>query len=290
MSTLNPIKTAADIKNRYIQYLLTTFKINDKNIEKQFKDELYKNGKLSKGPYLEVSNSFKKGRSINELIQDSILVKEFNNFKSHSFPFQNKDVNIYFHQEQAIIRATSGENIIVSTGTGSGKTEIFLIPILNQLLKEKEEGKLSPGVRALILYPMNALVNDQIERFRKLLKDYPEITFGKFTGETEQTEKKAKKIQEEQIKSNNIIPNEIISRDKMRENPPHILITNYAMLEYLMLRPEDNVFFNGPYSKEWKFIVLDEAHTYKGALGIEVSMLLRRLKETIKKQEIFNLY
>lgn len=283
MSTLNPIKAAADIKNRYIQYLLTTFKINDKNIEKQLKDELYKNGKLSKGPYLEVSNSFKKGRSINELIQDSILVKEFNNFKSPSFPFQNKDVNIYFHQEQATIKATSGENIIVSTGTGSGKTESFLIPILNQLLKEKEEGKLCPGVRALILYPMNALVNDQIERFRNLLKDYPEITFGKFTGETEQTEKKAKKIQEEQIKNSDIIPNEIISRDEMRENPPHILITNYAMLEYLMLRPEDNVFFNGPYSKEWKFIVLDEAHTYKGALGIEVSMLLRRLKETIKK-------
>ncbi|MGL5623687.1 DEAD/DEAH box helicase [Cetobacterium sp.] len=283
MSTLNPVQAAANIKNKYIQYLLTTFKIDDKNIEKQFKDELYKDGKLSKGPYLEVSNSFKKGRSINELIEDSILVKEFNNFKSSSIPFQNKDINIYFHQEQAIIKATSGENIIVSTGTGSGKTESFLIPILNQLLKEKEEGKLSPGVRALILYPMNALVNDQIERFRKLLKDYPEITFGKFTGETEQTEKKAKKIQEEQIKSNEIIPNEIISRDEMRENPPHILITNYAMLEYLMLRPEDNVFFNGPYSKEWKFIVLDEAHTYKGALGIEVSMLLRRLKETIKK-------
>lgn len=283
MSAMNPVQVATNIKNKYIQYLLTTFKIDDNNLEKQFKDELYKDGKLSKGPYLEVSNSFKKGRSINELIKNSILVKEFNNFKSPSFPFQNKDINIYFHQEQAIVKATSGENIIVSTGTGSGKTESFLIPILNQLLKEKEESKLCPGVRALILYPMNALVNDQIERFRKLLKDYPEITFGKFTGETEQTEKKAKKIQEEQIKNSDIIPNEIISRDEMRKNPPHILITNYAMLEYLMLRPEDNVFFNGPYSKEWKFIILDEAHTYKGALGIEVSMLLRRLKETIKK-------
>ncbi|MGL6066987.1 MAG: DEAD/DEAH box helicase [Cetobacterium sp.] len=280
---LNPIKAAENIKEKYIKYLLTTFKINDKNIESQFKKELYKKDKLSKGPYLEVLNSFEKGRSINELIKDSVIVKEFNNFKSPSFPFENKDMNMYFHQEQAVVKATSGENIIVSTGTGSGKTESFLIPILNQLLKEKEEGKLSPGVRALILYPMNALVNDQIKRFRTLLKDYPEITFGKFTGETEQTEKKAKKNQEEQVEKSDVIRNEIISRDKMRENPPHILITNYAMLEYLMLRPEDNIFFNGPYSKNWKFIVLDEAHTYKGALGIEVSMLLRRLKETIHK-------
>lgn len=81
------------------------------------------------------------------------------------------------------------------------------------------------------------------------------------------------------------LPNERISRNQMKERPPHILITNYAMLEYLLLRPEDNVFFHGDKSNEWKFIVLDEAHTYTGATGIEVSMLLRRLKNTLVTRE-----
>ncbi|MBC2857090.1 DEAD/DEAH box helicase [Cetobacterium sp. 2A] len=283
MSELNPIQAAKNIKEKYIEYLLTTFKIADKEIEEQFKNELFKKNKLSKGPFLEVSNSFEKGKSINQLIKESVLTKEFKNFNSQEFPFKNKDLNIYFHQEQAIKKVANGENIIVSTGTGSGKTESFLIPILNHLLAEKEKGILSSGVRALILYPMNALVNDQMERFRKLLKDYPEITFGKFTGETEHKQQNAEVLHKEVVKEADIIPNEIISRDEMRKNPPHILITNYAMLEYLMLRPEDNTFFDGPNAKFWNFIVLDEAHTYKGALGIELSMLLRRLKETIKK-------
>ena len=80
-----------------------------------------------------------------------------------------------------------------------------------------------------------------------------------------------------------ILPNELLSREKMWQNPPHILLSNYAMMEYLLLRPDDNVFFDGPLAKEWRFIVLDEAHTYSGAKGIEIAMLLRRLKERVVK-------
>lgn len=166
---------------------------------------------------------------------------------------------MYRHQEEAICAANQGKNLIITTGTGSGKTESFLIPVINQLLCEKEAGTLSSGVRTLIIYPMNALVNDQIRRIRELLNDYPDcgITFGKFTGETEETYKNAKRKYED----NHDIPLdkcELISREQMRETPPNILITNYAMLEYMLLRPGDNIIFDNINAEKWKYIIFDE--------------------------------
>ena len=135
-------------------------------------------------------------------------------------------------------------------------------------MKQKEAGKLSDGVRALIIYPMNALANDQMKRMRRLLADYPDITFGSYTGETEKEDSKAISKYMSLNNSQKPIANERISRNQMKKNPPHILITNYAMLEYLLLRPDDNVFFHGINAQNWKYIILDEAHTYTGATGI----------------------
>ena len=81
------------------------------------------------------------------------------------------------------------------------------------------------------------------------------------------------------------LKNELLSRERMRQTPPNILITNYAMLEYLLLRPDDNVFFDGDYAKFWRFLILDEAHTYSGAKGIGTSMLIRRLKQRVYSSE-----
>jgi len=156
-------------------------------------------------------------------------------------------------------------------------------------MREKEAGTLQTGVRALLLYPMNALANDQINRLRGILKDYPEITFGRYTGETEETQKKAEELFVKTNSKDERIPNEIISREEMRKNPPNILLTNYAMLEYLLLRPNDNVFFDGSSADNLKFIVLDEAHTYNGAKGTEISMLLQRLKQRIMSRNKYKL-
>ena len=171
---------------------------------------------------------------------------------------------------------SKNKNAIITTGTGSGKTESFLLPVINYLMREKEVGSLCSGVRALIIYPMNALANDQIKRLRLILANYPYITFGTYTGETEEDNNRAYGKYRKEFKSEPL-PNEKISRQQIKESPPHILITNYAMLEYLMLRPKDNSLFSGENGKTWKFIILDEAHTYSGATGIEVSMLLKRL-------------
>src|SRR5690606_23425070 len=101
------------------------------------------------------------------------------------------DRPLYRHQDQAIRKATAGRNIVVATGTGSGKTESFLLPILNALSAEHRAGTLGPGVRALLLYPMNALANDQMKRLRELLAVAPHITFGRYTGDTEERTRQA---------------------------------------------------------------------------------------------------
>lgn len=276
-STVNASKTIVD---KYIRYLKTIFSIKDTKYSKQFEKALRDVDSFAKGPFLDVTDSFVKGKSIEELIELGILAKGFSKIKMPSTR------PLYKHQENSISRVINEKNIVVSTGTGSGKTESFLIPIFNYLIRQNEENKLGSGVRALIIYPMNALANDQMERLRELLKDYPDITYGSYTGQTRQKYNDAM-IEFKRLNDQKEPPqNELISREQMKKNPPNILITNYAMLEYLMVRPDDNVFFDGEYSDNWKYIVLDEAHVYNGSTGIEVSMLLRRLKAKFKNNDI----
>ncbi len=280
--SINPIKAASAIERNYLNYLSTTFRFQDSNLQRQLRELLSQGHKFVKGPIIEATPSFKSGKTIGDLIEDGILTPEFRNLNSGSLPI---DRPLYLHQEQAVIKTVKhSRNIVVATGTGSGKTETFMVPILDHLLTQSKNGVLRPGVQALLLYPMNALANDQLKRLRGLLGNYPHITFGRYTGETENKYKSAlekyrKMFRDEPLK------NELIAREQMREAPPHILLTNYAMLEYLLLRPEDSVFFDGKYAGNWKFIVIDEAHTYAGAKGIETAMLLRRLKERISRSE-----
>lgn len=281
----NPAKASKNIKEEFIDYITTTHAFSDKSLQEQFVEEL--NGNISKGPILEIKDIFCSGKSINELIHDGILCDLFRDLEKTK-P-QNKvriplDRSLYFHQEKAIRAITGGENVVVSTGTGSGKTNCFLIPVLNELLKEKKAGKLGPGIRALFIYPMNALANDQMKNIRQILMDYPEITFGAYNGGTENDEDKAIAVYEamfateKEEKLRHKLDNEILSRDEMKKNPPNILFTNYAMLEHLLFRPKDDVLFS---RADFKYVVLDEAHIYNGATGIETALLLRRLKARI---------
>ena len=270
--SFNIIESSKKIANKYQRYLATMFDINDTEYKEIFDKRLHENNIFEKGPYLEVTNSFAKGKSLKQLIEEGLISKDF-----EKIPRLYEIPNLHYHQEQALRKAINGENLIVSTGTGSGKTECFLLPIINELMREKEQGTLTDGVRAIIIYPMNALANDQIDRLRKTFINYPYISFGCYTGQTQEEQKDAlaqykslngKRLDD--VRLQNPLKNEILSREEMKERPPHILITNYAMLEYLMLRPNDNVFFDGPLAHNWKFIVLDEAHTYTGSTGIEV--------------------
>lgn len=278
-----PVVASRNITEKYRRYLLTTFRIGDPDYNQQFQRLLEKEGSIAKGPYLNISDEFVQDKTIDELIKEGLLSEEFYKIDSSALPVYER--RLYKHQTNSLRQVISGENIVVSTGTGSGKTECFVLPIINHLMREKEKGTLGPGVRAIMIYPMNALANDQVSRFRKLLKNYEEITFGCYTGQTRETEKEAienYKSLHEQLP----LKNEMVSREKMRKEPPHILITNYAMLEYLLIRPGDKAFFTHTFAEDWQFVVLDEAHVYNGAKGIEVAMLLRRLKGAIKEENL----
>jgi ATP-dependent helicase YprA (DUF1998 family) len=280
MTTLHPITTTTNIRETYVRYLRTIYPIQDPQMRAQFWAALEKTDVLVKGPLLEAAPPFVNGRSLQDLIDTGILHPGFRRLASETLPLKRP---LYAHQDRAITHIVQdGRNTIVATGTGSGKTESFLVPILDHLLREDTQGTLSqPGVRALLLYPMNALANDQLKRLRRVLAGFPQITFGRYTGETEDREQRAEERFHYQFPHEHRPKNEMISRENMRAQPPHILLTNYSMLEYLLLRPADFEFFDGPYGKHWRFLVLDEAHTYDGANGIEVALLLRRLKDRI---------
>lgn len=181
---------------------------------------------------------------------------------------------LYTHQQQAVTQLLHGHNTIVSSGTGSGKTEAFLLPILNHCLQHP-----GPGIRALILYPMNALANDQYARFVRYLAGTG-VTFARYTGDTPEDEQDAQRNDKELRPES--LPSEAIWYRRDLRKPatlPNILMTNYAMLEYLLLRKLDRVLFDA----RLQFLVLDEVHTYHGARGIEVACLIRRLKEHVDK-------
>lgn len=285
----NPIQAAEEIKNSYIDYITTTFDISDGAYKQELRKKLTENGMIASGPYLDIGGSYETGHTIRELVESRFVSPLFE--KLEPIAEEKRELKLeralYCHQETALLKANAGENLVITTGTGSGKTESFLLPIINHLLCQQEAGTLDAGVRAIIIYPMNALANDQMKRMRALFRNYPQICYGVYNGNTEHAQSKAleeyrKTFHDEHGEPLEPMENEIISREVMQKTPPHILITNYSMLEYMMLRPKDDRVFSGA---KLKFIVLDEAHIYKGATGMETSLLMRRLRARISEPD-----
>lgn len=279
----NPIETARKVEDSYREYIATTIRFDDADLQKQLETILCEPGYLAKGPFLEAAPPYRKDKTVADLVDEGLLCKGMMSLgggETHNFdPYRP----LYVHQVKAIEKSVAGRNYAVVTGTGSGKTECFLLPILNDILSEFEKSGRSAGVRAMILYPMNALANDQLKRLRLLLKG-TDITFGRYTGDTEEKESVALRKWKDENPDQTRLPNEIISREKIRENPPNILLTNYSMLEYLLLRPEDAPLFEGTFGANWRHIAIDEAHVYSGALGTEIAYLLRRVKARIESE------
>ena len=189
---LDPLVATAAIKEKYLDYLETTFALSDEELQRELVAELKKPGRFGKGPILEATPPFAQGGTLRDLIEEGILSREFTKLQTEVLPLKRK---LYIHQEEAIRKLVQGQrNVVVATGTGSGKTECFLLPILNYLFRQQEKGVLGPGVRALLLYPMNALANDQLKRLRRLLQNYPAITFGSYTGRRKVGRKGRRKI------------------------------------------------------------------------------------------------
>lgn len=275
--SLDPAKLTRDLSQDYSSYLRSRFFFKDDKLRDQFSRLLASDRRLHSGPFLELVPPFRGGSNPRQLVEKGILGNRLLDLPGHVLL---PDRNLYAHQQVAIDRIQAGRNVVVATGTGSGKTEVYLLPILHHILEEFGTPSAEQvGIRALLVYPMNALANDQLRRIRHLLQDTPEITFGRYIGETPASRDHGLGRFRETWPSEPVIPNELKSREEMWESPPHILVTNFAMLEYLLIRPQDSVFFEAGSGDVLRFLVLDEVHTYDGAKGTEVAMLLRRVKQ-----------
>ena len=259
MSNFEPISASDAILDSLKRYMATTFNPRRESIELEYQQALnnaHLTNDLGGELYKETRRLFKKGKPLQEFVQNDGISKEITKAFKHP---------LYDHQAKVLtLTRLKNRNAIVATGTGSGKTEAFLIPIVDSLLQEKENGELGPGIRAVIVYPMNALANDQVKRMRDIFENYPELTFGRFVGATLDTAEKA--MADNGGKS--FMPNELASRQEMVSNPPNILITNYAMLERLLLLPK----WAGLFTGQLKWLVMDEVHSYSGTKAVEISM------------------
>jgi DEAD/DEAH box helicase len=284
IKSMDFVKLAAEIEERYRRYLRTTFYLRDPELRGSF-DRALQEGRLSKGPYIEVTPAYRRSGQPRTLFQDIIGTT----IDPKLLGAIDGDRALYAHQEEAIRRVAAGRNIVVATGTGSGKTECFLYPILLHLYREHLQGTLTmrPGVRALVLYPMNALAYDQRDRLGRLHARLEEssvafrFSFGQYTGATPDDKKDSYRHASDVIAHR--FSGELVLRDEMRAMPPHILLTNFSMLEYQLLRPDDSPLFDDAHGRTWTFLVLDEAHQYRGTRGAEMSLLLRRLKQRLRK-------
>jgi len=204
--------------------------------------------------------------------------------RNNAFPM---DRLLYTHQAEAIRKASQkaeGQGFVITAGTGMGKTEAFLLPILSDLWRLKKRSH-NGGMRCLILYPMNALVADQVDRLYKWLQNQTNLSIFHFTGETPENSSKANRMGIPQWDRCRMRTREEArgyeQHDGYKRNTepwgevPDIVITNYSMLEYMLCRPQDSRFF-GP---DLRSIVLDEAHLYSGNLAAEISLLLKRVRQ-----------
>lgn len=215
-------------------------------------------------PWLSLNPSFESGGSIPSLVESGLLHPENEKiFKIKEDPesLAGKTMTLHRHQTEAIKAAQTGKSYVLTTGTGSGKSLSYIIPIVDSVLKSTSAngGRRLPGVKAIIVYPMNALANSQLGELRKFLKHgYPNgsepVTFARYTGQEKPDE-----------------------RRQILANPPDILLTNYVMLELVLTRPEERSALVRA-AQGLQFLVLDELHTYRGRQGADVAMLVRRVR------------
>jgi ATP-dependent helicase YprA (DUF1998 family) len=367
VQTIN--ETIARLHEALAEYIEATYHISAPSLIAQRQELLQKPEVIHQIPYLESTPRYEPGRAFGDMKGLPIAALEIFEALSKSegdLPRVLYDPP-YRHQSESIDSSLiQGKNLVVMTGTGSGKTESFLLPILGKLAREAKSNPRTfaqAGMRALILYPMNALVNDQLGRLRSLFFD-PRVTtrfnswagrpprFARYTSRTpyagiRTSEKDSQKLagfegfyvsllrrakdgeSDDRAEAQRLLrdlkergkwpakpdlaawfgqkgtrwqdsktgefvraitlanDSELLTRHEVQQCPPDLLVTNYSMLEYMLMRPIERSIFDS--TRAWlnnnpeeKFlIVLDEAHLYRGAAGAEVGLLLRRLRDRL---------
>ena len=263
---------ADHLQKTYKNFVKTFQTFQNPIIQKWVNEQMEKEDLLYKDPLIELNFQFKKGKTLQKFVQEEILNPKM---------LDIFEIEPYNHQSEAIEKIC-GENlnIMVSTGTGSGKSECFWIPIVNTCLAMKVQGL--GGIKAIVIFPMNALANSQYHRMAKQLHR-TRLKIARYTGDTPYSKEEGIRLLEKN-QGREPYDCELLSREEIRNNPPDILITNYVMLDLILTRFEDKELFPEKYKEYLKFLVLDEIHTYTGNSGADVAGLVRRLKQKTRTQ------
>ncbi len=246
-----PTILAKQLETGIEDYIETTFPMTNGQFKNSVHNWLKTPNALYHEPYISVKLPFRKSESVPDY------------FEGLSVPFKP-----YKHQSNAFERLTrDGQSTLIATGTGSGKTECFVYPILEYCFQHRGER----GIKALIIYPMNALASDQAKRIANLIYKNDalkgQIQVGMYVGGKEK--EASRMMTEDKV---------ITDKETLLNNPPDILLTNYKMLDYLLIRPKDAALWKDNRPDTLKYISVDELHTFDGAQGTDLACLLRRLK------------
>jgi superfamily II DNA/RNA helicase len=240
--------------------------VHDKSIADHVRDRMAR-GYQWPDPWLSLNPNFASGGTITDLVAEGLLHPECERI------FRLKDENpdgpvlrLHKHQREAVEAARTGASYVLTTGTGSGKSLAYIIPVVDRVLAAKTAGTYRPGIKAIAVYPMNALANSQLGELQKFLtRGYPDgqppVRFGRYTGQESAEDRK-----------------------RLIASPPDILLTNYVMLELVLTRPRDRGLVAA--AKGLWFLVLDELHTYRGRQGADVALLVRRLRDVCDAPDV----
>lgn len=235
------------VVRHYSSYVRSFLTFTDPRIKEFVRQELIEGGKLWPDPLIQVSASYAPGPALRDLVGDGLI---------HPLCAQIIRVDrLYKHQYEAILRGLRAEPFVVTSGTGSGKSLTYWIPILHHILTH---GPGDRSTRAILVYPTNALVNSQLDTLRKWEEAFGPgfpVSYARYTGQESLEEK-----------------------ERLRADPPHIILTNYVMLELMLSRPGESQFVDRLKAK-LAFLVVDELHSYRGRQGADVALLIRRLRE-----------
>ena len=274
---MNPFSVLHDVQSAYLTYVHTFQKFKNPAIRDWVAERVRQGTLLWKEPYVELSLPFELGDTFDELIAGGLLHPDtVKCFTTEPGDRAALPIYLYRHQSEAVRAILGGANTVVATGTGSGKSFCFGVPIVSEALRMREQG--IRGIKALIVYPMNALANSQYEDFARRLAGSG-LTLALYTGDTKYSPDEALEQYKAVFGRDQPFDSEFLSRQEIREGLPDILMTNYVMLELLLTRFEDLVLFPPAHRGVLRFLVLDEIHTYTGKRGADVACLIRRLKQ-----------
>ncbi len=276
---MNPLDLHRDLTSAYRRFVLSSQHFKNSAIQEWVNNRIEDEEFLWRDPLLTIRRRFQKGETLGSLVADGLLHDMvLRTFTTDPEDSSSSVIEPYEHQFAAIrlLCDQPARNVVVATGTGSGKSFTFGIPVVSEARRAKERGR--TGVKAVLVYPMNALANSQYEDFAARLQGSG-LKIANYTGDMKSTEAAALADFQTNTGRSEPYDSEVICRDHVQQHGVDILITNYVMLELILTRHQDRNIF--PFDKlgDLQFLVLDEVHTYTGRRGADVACLIRRLKE-----------